>query len=74
LSARSVEERLATLEADQRNLAADMAELKADVKAVLAAVNRARGGWKALAFVSSLSGVAGASAGKLIAMLDGLPL
>jgi hypothetical protein len=72
MSASSVEERLATLEANQRNLAADVTELKADVKVVLATLSQARGGWKALLLLASLAGAAGAFAGKLIAVLGGL--
>lgn len=72
MSPPSIEERLATLEANQRNLADDVAELKTDVKAVLAAVSQARGGWKALIAVAALAGAAGAFAGKLVAALGGL--
>jgi len=72
MSARSIEERLATLEANQRNLADDVAELKADVKTVLATLSQARGGWKALLALAALAGAAGAFAGKLIAALGGL--
>ena len=72
MSPRTVEERLATLEADQRNLAADVVELKGDVKTVLATLSQARGGWKALVLLASFAGAAGAFAGKLVAVLGGL--
>lgn len=57
---------LGRLDADVANLQRDMTELKADMKAVLAAVNQAKGGWKTLMLISGVSGAAGALLAKLL--------
>ena len=68
----AVEERLATLEANQNNIANDVIELKADVKTVLATLSQAKGGWKTLIWVATLAGAVGAFAGKLATALGWL--
>lgn len=72
MTRRTVEERLATLEANQINLAEDVTELKVDVKAVLATLSQAKGGWKTLLALASLAGAVGAVAGKLLALFGGV--
>lgn len=43
----------------------ELREIKADVKAILALVNQARGGWKTLVVVGAVAGAAGALVTKL---------
>ena len=43
----------------------ELHEIKADVKAILALVNQARGGWKTLVVVGAVAGAAGALVTKL---------
>ena len=46
-------------------LEAELREIKGDVKAILALVNQARGGWKTLVVVGAVAGAAGALVTKL---------
>lgn len=43
----------------------ELREIKADVKAILALVNQARGGWKTLVVVGAVAGAMGALVTKL---------
>lgn len=44
----------------------DMAELKSDVKAILAIANQAKGGWKTMLLMASVAGGVGALVGKFL--------
>lgn len=48
---------------------ADLKEIKADVKDLLAKVNQAQGGWKTLILVSGIAGSMGALVGKFMPFL-----
>ena len=50
-------------------LEADIAEVKADVKQLLAQANQATGGYKTLMMVGGVSGVMGALVGKFLPFL-----
>ena len=54
-------------------LKTDMAEVKADVKCLLAKMNQAKGGWLTLIAVAGIAGSAGAFVGKLVPFLGGAP-
>ncbi len=43
----------------------ELREIKADVKAILALVNQAKGGWKTLVVVGAVAGAVGALVAKL---------
>ncbi len=62
---RELGERMATVEAHQQGAAEDIAELKADVKAILATLNQAKGGWKAYVAIGALAAIVGAAVSKL---------
>lgn len=51
----------------------DLSELKSDVRAIRDAMNQARGGWKAVALISGISGTLGAAIAKAIPFLMSLP-
>ncbi len=51
----------------------DMAEVKQDVKVILEAVNRTKGGWQVLTLVAAVAGTCGAVMTKLISVLWYLP-
>jgi len=51
----------------------DMAEVKQDVKVILEAVNRTKGGWQVLTLVAAIGGTCGAVMTKLISVLWYLP-
>jgi hypothetical protein len=44
----------------------DVAEIKRDMKLILAAMSEAKGGWKTLVMVSGIAGSCGAIIGKLL--------
>ena len=54
------------LEARVSALEDDMAELKADTKQILATLSEAKGGWKTLLLVAGAAGSAGALVGKFL--------
>jgi hypothetical protein len=62
---------LGNLEARIGRIEVDMAEVRADVKRLLATANQARGGWQAILIVAGFSGALGALATKA-AMVLGL--
>ena len=47
----------------------DIAEIRADVKLVLAEIHKAKGGWKTLMLVGGMAGAVGATLGKLLPFL-----
>lgn len=53
------------LEARADALESELREIKGDVKAILALVNQARGGWKTLVVVGAVAGAVGALVTKL---------
>ena len=54
-------------------LRADVAEIKGDVKLLVARMNETRGGWRTLATIGTAGGVAGGLLVKLAAILAGAP-
>ena len=66
-------EHMGRLDGEQRAMKADVAELKRDMKALLAAVNQARGGWKTILIVAGVSGAAGALMSKAGALVAWMP-
>ena len=57
------------LEAQVANLERDAIEIKGDLKALVATVNQARGGWKTLILVAGAAGAAGALASKVVGLV-----
>lgn len=57
------------LEAQVANLERDAIEIKGDLKALVATVNQARGGWKTLMLVAGAAGAAGALASKVVGLV-----
>ena len=55
------------------SLKTDTAELKADVKCLLAKMNQAKGGWMTLIAVAGIAGSMGAFVSKFIPFMGGLP-
>ena len=55
------------------SLKTDMAELKADVKCLLAKMNQAKGGWMTLIAVAGIAGSMGALVSKMLPFTGGLP-
>lgn len=66
---RELGERMATVEAHQQGAAEDIAELKADVKAILATLNQAKGGWKAYVAIGAMAAIVGGMTSKLVPLL-----
>lgn len=60
-------------EAQIDNLERDMGEVKIDVKAILAALSEARGGWKTIMIVAGVAGAMGALAAKLAGWANVIP-
>lgn len=54
-------------------LEGELREIKGDVKAILALVNQAKGGWKTLVIVGAVAGAAGALVTKLSIFAGVLP-
>ena len=52
---------------------ADMTEVKADVKSLLALANQTRGGWKIIIMVAGVAGAMGALIAKVAPFLNVLP-
>lgn len=62
--AKSDKERIASLETENSNQRADIAEIKEDVKAILAQLNQAKGAWRLAVIVgSAISAIIGYLAG-----------
>lgn len=61
-------------EAEIEQLQRDMTEIKADVKAIIATMEQAKGGWRAIALVAGMAGLLGALTTKFIYYLIGLPI
>ncbi len=57
------------LEAQVASLERDAVEIKGDLKALVATVNQARGGWKTLMLVAGAAGAAGALASKVVGLV-----
>lgn len=51
----------------------DMAEVKRDVKVILEAVNKTKGGWQVVTLVAAVGGTCGAVMTKVISLLWYLP-
>lgn len=62
----SVEVSVAKMEVQVQRLEQDMAELKGDVKAIRATLDRASGGWKMLIVVGGISATIGSLFTKII--------
>lgn len=60
-------------EAEIGALQSDMKELKRDVKAILATLSEAKGGWKTLMLVAGVAGAVGALLGKFAMAIGWLP-
>lgn len=61
----AIQRDIGRLEARVDGLEAELREIKGDVKAILALVNQAKGGWKTLVIVGAVAGAAGALITKL---------
>lgn len=57
------------LEARLETLEREMKEMRADMRYVRDAISTAKGGWKTMAWVIAVSGIAGAISGKFLTML-----
>lgn len=68
-----VEGRLATLEEQMRATRADHAEMRADVKTIMATLQEAKGGWRTLMMVGGAAGAVGAVIGKLLPFMPVKP-
>lgn len=66
MSEKTLPERLAVIESQQENMYRSVGELTTEVKALTAALNRARGGWLALVSLTSLAGIVGGLIAKII--------
>ena len=62
---------LAVAEVEIRHITADLAEMKADIKAVRAFMSEARGSWKMLFAIAGLSSLVGALAHKVFNFVGG---
>lgn len=56
------------LEARMEALEREMKEMRADMKYVREAISTAKGGWKTMAWLIAVSGIAGAVMGKFLTM------
>lgn len=54
------------LTAQVERLEADVTELRADVKSMIAILEQAKGGWRTLMLIGGLAGAVGAVLGKII--------
>ena len=70
---RTTDAEVAKLSVKVDMLETNMAEVKADVKCLLAKMNQAKGGWMTLIAVAGVAGGVGAFVGKFIPFLGGLP-
>ena len=67
------ERELGTLTAKINRLESDVSEMKDDVRAIKETMSEARGGWKAIALVSGISGTIGALIAKFAPFIFTLP-
>lgn len=65
---RSERDRLARLEEQYRGLSEDLREVRDDLKAILATLAAARGGWRTLLLLGGVAGGLGALGAKLVAL------
>lgn len=61
----AIQRDIGRLEGRVNALEAELREIKTDVKAILALVNQAKGGWKTLVIVGAVAGADGALVTKL---------
>jgi len=61
-----IERQVATHDVEIAIMKESMADLKKDVKELLAIANQSKGGWKTLMLVGSMSGAVGAVIGKFL--------
>jgi len=64
---------LGRLEARMDAVEQDIAEMRADVKAIRTTLDEARGGWRTLALVAGAAGSAGAALSQIVHWLGVLP-
>jgi len=62
---------IGALQADMENLKEDMKEVRSDVRQLVAVSEQTKGGWKVIAVVGSIGGVAGGLLTKIFPKLIG---
>jgi hypothetical protein len=68
-----IERDIGRLEGRVDALESEIREVKADVKAILAVVNQAQGGWRTIVMVGAVAGAVGALLAKLGALAGFFP-
>lgn len=61
------------LEGRMNSVESDLQEMKKDVKEILEVMNQAKGGWKTLVIVGTVSGAVGAFLAKFLPFLNAMP-